>query len=75
MEAKESIKPACIFGQGKGRYIKILGVRLVNCNSNYIGIRIDITRNAKCCNVMLIIIHLFGNNTIIVTEDNRLKAF
>ena len=75
MEAKESIKPACIFGQGKGRYRKILGVRLVNCNSNYIGIRIDITRNAKCCNVMLIIIHLFGNNTIIVTEDNRLKAF
>ena len=75
MEAKESIKPACIFGKGKGRYRKILGVRLVNCNSNYIGIRIDITRNAKCCNVMLIIIHLFGNNTIIVTEDNGLKAF
>ena len=64
MEAKESIKPVCIFDQGKGRYRKIIGTRLIDCNSNYIGIRIDIIRNAKCCNVMLITIHLFGNNTI-----------
>ena len=38
---------------------------LVNCNSNYIGIRIDITKNTRCCNVMLITIYLFGDNTII----------
>ena len=38
---------------------------LVDCNSNYIGIWIDIIRNTKCYNVMLITIYLFGNNTII----------
>ena len=38
---------------------------LVDCNSNYIGIWIDITKNTKCCNVMLITIHLFGDNIII----------
>ena len=40
---------------------------LVDCNGNYIGIGIgiDITRNTKCCNVMLITIYLFGDNTII----------
>jgi len=38
---------------------------LVDCNGNYIGIRIDITMNTKCCNVMLFIIHLFSDNTII----------
>ena len=35
----------------------------VDCNGDYIGI--DITRNTRCCNVMLITIHLFGDNTII----------
>ena len=39
--------------------------RLVKCNGNYIGIRIDIIRNTKYCNVMFIIIHSFSDNTII----------
>ena len=37
--------------------------RLVDCNSNYIGI--CITNNTRRGNVILITIHLFGNNTII----------
>jgi len=39
--------------------------RLVNYNSNCIGIGIGITRSTRRCNVILITIHLFGNNTII----------
>ena len=35
--------------------------RFVDCNGDYIGI--DITRNTKCYNIMLITIHLFGDNT------------
>ena len=65
MEAKESIKPVCIFDQGKGRYRKIIGTRLIDCNSNYIGLGIGIIRNTKCRNIILITIHLFGDNTII----------
>ena len=42
--------------------------RLVNYNCNYIGIGIGITRNTICCNVILITIHLFGNNTIIESQ-------
>ena len=38
---------------------------LVDCNGNYIGIRIDIIMNTKCCNVILITIYLFGDNAII----------
>ena len=38
---------------------------LVNCNGNYIRIGIDITRNIKYCNVMLITIYMFADNTII----------
>ena len=38
---------------------------LVDCNNNYIGIGIYITKNIRRYNVMLITIHLFGNNTII----------
>jgi len=38
---------------------------LVDCNGNYIGIRIGITRNTRYCNVIIITIHLFGDNTII----------
>ena len=38
---------------------------MVDCNDNYTGIGIDITRDTKCCYVMLITIYLFGNNTII----------
>ena len=41
----------------------LIKTRLVDYNSNYIGIRIDIIRNTKYCNVMLIAIHLFGDNT------------
>ena len=39
--------------------------RLIDCNSNYIGIGIDITRNTVYCNVIIIIIHLFCDNTTI----------
>ena len=39
--------------------------QLVDCNNNYIGIGIYITKNIRRYNVMLITIHLFGNNTII----------
>ena len=42
-----------------------LKTRLVDCNSNYIGIGISITKNTRRCNVILITIHLFGDNTII----------
>ena len=38
---------------------------LVDCNSNYIGLRISNTRNTRCCNVIFITIHLFDDNTII----------
>ena len=38
---------------------------LVDYKDNRIGIRIDIIRNTKCCNVIFITIHLFGDNTII----------
>ena len=34
-------------------------------NGNYIGIRISLTMNTRRCNVILITIYLFGNNTII----------
>ena len=37
--------------------------RLVDCNSNYIGI--CITNNTRRYNVILITIHLFEDNTII----------
>ena len=39
--------------------------RLVDCNSNYIGIGICITNNTRRYNVILITIHLFEDNTII----------
>ena len=39
--------------------------RLVDYNGNYIEIRICIIRNKKWCNIVLITIHLFGDNTII----------
>ena len=42
-----------------------LMAHLVDCNNNYIGIGIYITKNIRRYNVMLITIHLFGNNTII----------
>ena len=44
---------------------KTIRTRLVDCNDNYIGIKIGITRNIRCCNVILITINLFGDNTII----------
>ena len=48
---------------------------MVDCNGNYIGIWIDITINTKYCNVMLISIYLFGDNTIIESKDNGMKVF
>ena len=36
----------------------ILRTRLVNCNGNCIGIGISITKNTRCCNVILITICL-----------------
>ena len=38
---------------------------MIDCNGNYIRIGIDITKNIKYYNVMLITIHLFDDNTII----------
>ena len=52
------------------RLYPLIRTCLVDYNSNYIGIRIDIIRNTKNCNVMLIAIHLFDDNTIINSEDN-----
>ena len=48
-------------------YLLKWGIRtcLVNYNGNFIGIKIDIIRNTKCCNVMFITIYLFGDSTII----------
>ena len=47
---------------------KVLRVRLVDCNGDYIGIGIGITRNTRCCNVILITIHLFGDKTLKTME-------
>ena len=44
--------------------IKLRG-RLVDCNDDYIRIGIDITRNKRCCNVIIIHIQLFGNPIVI----------
>ena len=38
---------------------------LVDCNDDYIGIGIAIIRNARCCNVIIIPIQLFGNPIVI----------
>ena len=42
---------------------KHYGHVLTDCIDNYIGIGIDITRTIRCCNVIFITIHLFGDNT------------
>ena len=47
------------------KYEKKVKARLVDGKSNYIRIGICIIRNTICSNVILIIIHLFGNNIII----------
>ena len=39
--------------------------RLVDCSGNYIETKTSITKNTRYCNVILNIIHLFGDNTII----------
>ena len=36
-----------------------------DCNDDYIGIGIAITRNARYCNVIMIPIQLFGNPIVI----------
>ena len=51
--------------KGKHHFLKNLRASLVDCNGNYIGIGINIIRNTKCCNVMLITIHFFSDNTLI----------
>ena len=38
---------------------------LIDCNDDYIGIGIAITRNARRCNVIIIPIKLFGNLIVI----------
>ena len=45
--------------------INTLKACLVEYNGDYIGIGICITNNIRCCNVLLVIVHLFGDNTII----------
>ena len=53
--------------------LNILRVRLVNCKCNYIRIGIGIIRNIRCCDLILITIHLFGNNTILKPKNNKIK--
>ena len=48
---------------------------MINCNGNYTGIGIGITKNTKCGNVIFITIYFFDDNTIIKSEDNEIKAF
>ena len=50
----------------------LLMTHLVDYNDNNIRIRIGITKNIRCCNIILIIIHLFDDNTII---EPWMKAF
>ena len=54
------------------RFFFFLRVRLVDCNDDYIGIEICITMNTRCCNVILITIHLFGDKTV---RTMKLKHF
>ena len=42
-----------------------LRIRLVNCIDDYIEIEIDIIKNARCCNIIIIPIQLFGNPILI----------
>ena len=42
--------------------------RLVDYNGNYIQIGIGIIRNKRCYNVILITIHLFGDNIIVRSQ-------
>ena len=55
----------CVEGNPWRGLWKSLRALLVDCNSNYIGLRICIIKNTRCCNEILITIHLFGDNTII----------
>ena len=52
---------------------------LVDYNGNYIEIKIGITKNIWCCNVKLITIYLFGDDTInndtLKSEDDGMKTF
>ena len=45
--------------------VDTIRTRLVDYNSNYIQIGIGIIRNKRCYNVILITIHLFGDNIIV----------
>ena len=47
---------------------KTLRACLVDHIGDYIEIGICITKNTKCCNVILIIIHLFGDKTMKIIE-------
>jgi len=51
--------------EGTKTLASFLRAHLVDCNGNYIGIGINITRNAKFCYIMVITIHLFGDNITI----------
>ena len=52
-------------------YFETLRAHLIGCNGDYIGIGIGITRNTRCCNIILITIHLFDDRKL---EDNGLKV-
>ena len=51
--------------EGTKTLASFLRAHLVDYNGNYIGIRISLTMNTRRCNVILITVYLFGNNTII----------
>ena len=54
-------------------YFETLRAHLIGCNGDYIGIgiRIGITWNIRCCNILLITIHLFDDKKL---EDNGIKV-
>ena len=57
----------CVKMGGNGRILK---ARLVDFNGDYIGIRTGITTNTRCCNVILITIHLFVTTQYYNPRDN-----
>ena len=57
----------CVKMGGNGRILK---ARLVDFNDDYIGIRTGITTNTRCCNVILITIHLFVTIQYYNPRDN-----
>jgi hypothetical protein len=58
---KDLLPISQLFQTKTGSYT--IRTRLIRCNSYYTVIRISITKNKRSCNVITIIIHVFGDNT------------